>query len=236
MTVLRGLLLASLLLAGAPAGAAERPVLVELFTSQGCSSCPPADALLGELARRDDVLALGFHVDYWDRLGWKDPYASAQATGRQRHYARLLDSATIYTPQMVVDGRTDVVGSERDAVLQAIATAQKAAIAVPVELAAQPDGLKVSIAAEEAGPRRATLWLVGFDRHHVTAVGAGENGGRTLAEWNIVRGLEPLGEWQGAAFETTIPAAKLAGYERVAVLLQESGGRILGAAATPPTR
>ena len=236
MRVLRYLLLSSALIAGPPALAAERPVLVELFTSQGCSSCPPADALLGELARRDDVLALGFHVDYWDRLGWKDPYASAQATRRQRLYAKLLDSTNIYTPQMVVDGRTEMVGSYRTEVLQAIAAARAAAVAVPIELAAQDDGLLVRVAAGDDATRRATVWLVGFDRHHETQVGAGENGGRTLAEWNIVRGLEPLGEWQGAAYETTVPATMLAGYEGVAVLLQESGGRILGTAASAVSR
>ncbi|MEJ0068911.1 MAG: DUF1223 domain-containing protein [Pseudomonadota bacterium] len=233
MRPLSCLLLVATLLASsrsaAPAGAA-RPILVELFTSQGCSSCPPADALLGELARRDDVLPLAFHVDYWDRLGWKDPYSSAAATQRQRAYARQLDSATVYTPQMVVDGRTDVVGSYRNQVLGAIDQARAAAaVAVPVELAAQADGLRVRIGG---GPalRPATLWLVGFDRHHVTQIGAGENGGRSLAEWNIVRGFEPLGDWQGTPVETNVPAVKLAGYERVAVVLQEAGGRVLGAA------
>jgi hypothetical protein len=236
MRVLRCLVLSSAVFAAGPALAAERPVLVELFTSQGCSSCPPADALLGELAQRDDVLPLGFHVDYWDRLGWKDPYASAEATRRQRHYAAQLDSATVYTPQMVIDGSTDVVGSDRAGVLQAIAAARAAAQAVPVALAIDEDGMRVTVAAGGAEARHATLWLVGFDRHHVTQVGAGENGGRSLAEWNIVRSLAQLGEWQGAVYETTIPAAKLAGYERVAVLLQETGGRIIGAAASAVPR
>jgi len=231
MRMLRWFLLVSAWLAGAPVWAAERPVVVELFTSQGCSSCPPADALLGELARRDDVLALGFHVDYWDRLGWKDPYASAEATQRQKAYARLLDSASVYTPQMVIDGRTDVVGSYRTDVLGAIAAARANAASVPLELAEHDDGLHVRVGA--GAGRRATLWLVGFDRHHETRVGAGENGGRTLAEWNIVRGFETLGDWQGAATETTVPAARLAGYERVAVVLQARDGAILGAAVAP---
>jgi hypothetical protein len=228
---LRCLALVTGLLAGAPAFAADRPVVVELFTSQGCSSCPPADALLGELAHRSDVLPLAFHVDYWDRLGWKDPYASAAATQRQQAYARLLDSRQVYTPQMVVDGRIDVVGSYRADVLRAIDRARAAAVAVPVECAASPDGVRVRVAGGGPEMRRATLWLIGFDRHHETQVGAGENGGRTLAEWQIVRGLEPLAEWTGKPYETVVPAAALARYEHAALVLQEPGGRILGAAA-----
>src|SRR5690348_4653604 len=97
--------------------AAPRPIVVELFTSQGCSSCPPADALLNELAQRPDVVALGFHVDYWDYLGWKDPLSAPGSTQRQRDYARLLNQPTIYTPEMVIDGHLQLVGSDRTAVL-----------------------------------------------------------------------------------------------------------------------
>ena len=124
-----------LLLFVAPAGAAERPIVVELFTSEGCSSCPPADALLAELASRPDVLALSFHVDYWDRLGWKDPFSSAAATDRQRNYAKLLGTGTVYTPQIVVDGRWQAVGSDRSEVERAIAAAHQSEAAVPVALA-----------------------------------------------------------------------------------------------------
>ena len=108
-----------------PARAAERPIVVELFTSEGCSSCPPADALLGELATRPNVLALSFHVDYWDRLGWKDPFSSPEATARQQHYARLLGLDTVYTPQIVVDGSWEAVGSDQAAVERALDQARR---------------------------------------------------------------------------------------------------------------
>src|SRR5438034_8436426 len=119
----------------APVQATERPTVVELFTSEGCSSCPPADALLAELARRSDVLALSFHVDYWDRLGWKVPYSSREATERQNCYATLLDLATVYTPQIVVDGRWQEVGSDRTDVERALDLARRDRPEVPVILA-----------------------------------------------------------------------------------------------------
>src|SRR2546430_9680821 len=114
-----------LALAIAPLHAGERPIVVELFTSEGCSSCPPADALLAELAGRPDVLALSFHVDYWDRLGWKDPFSSPDATRRQHGYAEPFGISTGYTPQMVVDGRWQAVGSDRSEVEQALGSAPR---------------------------------------------------------------------------------------------------------------
>src|SRR5713101_2054972 len=113
-------------LAALPTNAEPRPVVVELFTSQGCSSCPPADALLGELSRRAGVLALGFHISYWDRLGWRDPLSSSASTERQKAYARRLTGGQVYTPQLVVDGTSEMVGSDREAVLAALREAGEA--------------------------------------------------------------------------------------------------------------
>jgi hypothetical protein len=124
-----------LVLGIASAEAGERPIVVELFTSEGCSSCPPADALLTELASRPEVLALSFHVDYWDRLGWKDPFSSPAATLRQQRYAELLGLATVYTPQIVIDGKWQAVGSDRGEVERALDSARRSREGVPVELA-----------------------------------------------------------------------------------------------------
>src|SRR5271167_1683708 len=128
-----------------PARADERPIVVELFTSEGCSSCPPADALLAELAGRPDVLALSFHVDYWDRLGWKDPFSSPDATRRQHGYADLLGLATVYTPQMVVDGRWQAVGSDRSEVERALGSARRSRDGVPVALAVDHGRARITL-------------------------------------------------------------------------------------------
>jgi hypothetical protein len=206
-----------------PAMAAERPVVVELFTSQGCSSCPPADELLATLADRPEVLALAFHVDYWNRLGWTDPFSSAWATARQSAYATLMGSSQVYTPQAVVDGGRDVVGSDRAAMESAIAAARSDP-SVPVALTASDEALQVAV--DPTAPTDAVLWLVGFDDRHETPVRRGENAGRTLVNRNVVRSLTRLEGWAPGG---TIAAARPEG-DRTAVLLQAADGRILGAA------
>ena len=204
-------------------GAERRPVVVELFTSQGCSSCPPADALLRELARRDDVLALGFHISYWNGLGWKDPLSSAGATERQETYARRFNGGQVYTPQIVVDGTSEMVGSRRDAVLAALRDAAPVALA-PVNFA--PDRRSVAIGN---GSGSGEILLVRFVRHRTTAIAAGENGGRVLDDANGVEGLTTLGPWDGSArrFAVAPPGAG----EGLAVLVQAPDGRMLGAAS-----
>ncbi len=217
-----------LTLLGTAAHAEDRLAVVELFTSQGCSSCPPADALLGELARRGDVIALAYHVDYWDNLGWKDPFASHSGTERQRLYARSLGLSGLYTPQMVVDGAVDVVGSDRRSVLAAVGGARQGA---GVQLTREEGKLKVAVAAQKGAPE-ADIVLVAYAEEAETKVQRGENAGRSLKEYSIVRGVYPLGRWKGDPASFTIDLGTVApDATAVAVLVQASGpGRILGAA------
>ena len=184
---------------GEPAAAGEvrAPVVVELFTSQGCSSCPPADAFLGELAQREDVIALAFHVDYWDYIGWKDPFADPEFTKRQRGYARALGLRTVYTPQMVIDGRADAVGSDRGRVGDLI---RRAGALPKLGVALESSGAAPVLQLPEARLERpATIWLAIFDREESTPVKRGENAGRDLSGYNIVRELRKLASWDGRA-------------------------------------
>jgi len=211
-----------LAVAATPANADPRPVVVELFTSQGCSSCPPADALLGELARRRDVLPLGFHISYWDSLGWKDPLSSPGSTERQKAYARRFTDGRVYTPQIVVDGTSEMVGSDRDAVMDALRGVRPAAIA-PVSFA--DDRRSVAIGG---GIGKGEIVLVRFVQRRTTNVGAGENTGRIANDFNGVESLTTLGTWGGS--EQRFPIEPPAAGEGLAVLVQAPDGHMLGAA------
>lgn len=207
-----------------------RPVVGELFTSEGCSSCPPADAKVAELARtRPDLLLLTFHVTYWNHLGWHDPYSFEGATQRQQRYVALGVSPEVYTPALIVDGKLDAVGSGGSAVDR---TLRQAALsketAAPIDVQRSPAGLTVSVGA---GSGTGALLLVGYDRLHQTAVGSGENGGHTLTEANIVRSMAVLGTWSGKPIRVQVPNP--AGQE-VAVLLQRDDGHIIGAGVARP--
>jgi hypothetical protein len=232
------LMVAASAMRATPAGAqdAAPPVVVELFTSQGCSSCPPADALLGELSQRKDVLALGFHVDYWDYIGWKDPYASKLATKRQRQYADTFKLSFVYTPQMVVNGVAESVGSDRAGIEAAVEKA-KARPAVHPSLALErrgDGGLLVHVGAAEVR-RSATVWLACFDRQRSTPVPRGENAGSTLTNYHIVRHFESLGTWKGTLLDLSVGPDVVAEYagrpdQDLAVLVQADGvGPILAA-------
>ena len=227
--LLAGSFLAALTVPGA--ARAGQPVVVELFTSQGCSSCPPADELLGELAGRDGVIALSLHVDYWDYIGWKDPYGSAQNTERQRRYAEELGLRYIYTPQIVIDGRQNVVGSRRSEVLNGIEAARKRAKAVDVTFMPD-DGGHVIIPAGHAPDRGATIWLAVYDNAYETDVKRGENAGRTIRNTHVVRRMERLGTWMGERLEIplNLDSASTRGNYGCAVLVQQGrNGPIIGA-------
>ena len=210
--------------AAAAQTAAKPPIVVELFTSQGCSSCPPADAIVAELARtRPDLLALTFHVTYWDNLGWRDPFSLAGATERQRRYVAGSVTPELYTPAMVIDGQQDVIGSDRRAVEAGLARAAASAqAAVPVRISRDGQALAISIGA---GAGRGSVLVFGYDRQHQTPVGRGENGGRTLVEANVVRSIGSAGIWNGDSLRlsTAVPEG-----EQVAVIVQADDGRILG--------
>jgi hypothetical protein len=206
------------------AAAADRPVVVELFTSQGCSSCPPANAYLNELSKqRSDVLALAFHVTYWDYLGWRDPFSLQVATDRQARYGQRFGDGS-YTPEIVVDGGTGLVGSDRGNVNGAIAKARsESTTAAAVRIVAK--GGKVSIDVG-SGQGAAKIHLVGFDREHVTAIGRGENRGLTAPESNIVRSFRSVADWHGAPVHVDQP---LPDGEEMAVILEAPDGHIIGA-------
>ena len=199
-------------------------VVVELFTSQGCSSCPPADAILVELARRPNVLPLGFHVDYWDRLGWRDPFSSPEATARQPSYARALGLPAVYTPQVVINGRHEAVGSDRDTIDAVMAASTR----MPVRAALAVEGNALSIKLG-TGQGRGRLWLVTFDRQHETSIKRGENAGRTIVNVNVVRSLVPVSSWSGSPLVLSLPLPSTG--SDAAIILQGADGQILGAAS-----
>ncbi|MEO5335790.1 MAG: DUF1223 domain-containing protein [Magnetospirillum sp. WYHS-4] len=202
--------------------------VVELFTSQGCSSCPPADAYLSELAGRPEVLALSFHVDYWDYLGWKDPYATPDNTHRQRNYAKLFNLPYVYTPQMVVAGAVQTAGTDRTTVDEALLRRREREARSPaVELRRQgPEEVIARLPALTGSGAGWDLWLVAYDDEHLTQVRRGENQGRTIRNRNVVRGVDFLGSWEGGAGERRIvsPRSPSAG---LALLVQDrETGRI----------
>ena len=233
------LIVAALAFLPLSAHADDPKVVLELFTSQGCSSCPSADAHLGELAaKRDDVVALSFHVDYWNYIGWEDRFATAETTTRQRDYGRALGIAYIYTPQLVIDGKRHVVGSNRRAVKEAIAVSKSSkARRVPVALSTSgSDRVTVKIGESNAYYGAATIWLISVDRKHTTTVDAGENRGRTLVNYNVVRDFRSIGRWVGNAMTLNLGPDELASAAQgigdgCAVLVQGNRGKgpILGA-------
>lgn len=217
--------------AAGPRAVAEGPWLVELFTSQGCSSCPPANAYLSELARRPDVVALSLHVDYWDYIGWKDLFATRVTTDRQRAYARVLKQRYVYTPEMVVEGSAHDTGLARAAIERLLATAQRGATrrATPTLARTANGGLTIALEdfALDGAPAEVVVAL--YDRRHAIPVASGENQGRLLETANVVRRLDTLATWTGAAASWTVPDADLQPGRGAAVIVQRADhGPVLG--------
>lgn len=209
------------------ASALAQPVVVELFTSQGCSSCPPADALLGELASRPGIVALAYHVDYWDDLDWKDRYSIPEAAQRQRGYVKRLSRSGAFTPQIVVSGDTSVVGSNRREVERAIAGDRDT-----LGLALSSAGGDLEIQFKEAWREPMDVYLVSYRARATDKIASGENARRTLKHFNVVRSFKRLGSWNGKPQRMSASIASLPqDATDVAVILQRKNqGAIAGAA------
>ncbi len=218
----------------ADAGAAQRPLLLELFTSQGCSSCPPADAVLRELSTHDDLLPLAFHVDYWNNLGWVDPFSSAAFTARQQDYASVR-GFEVYTLQLVVEGKSDVIGSSRSDVSATIASVRREAKSAVSSIQRSGRNVNMSIgAAAGAGTNTAAdVYLLSFDSNESTSIRGGENAGRKLVYANVVRSMRKVGEWRNQPLTLAEQLQPGESGDRLALLVQERGGTVWAVASTP---
>lgn len=219
-----------LLLASHDTAQAQKTVVVELFTSQGCSSCPAADRVLGQLSGQPGVLTLTLNVDYWDYLGWKDDLALQGNSLRQRAYARMMRSRNVYTPQMMLDGKMDVVGSRKRDVLSAVNAYVREPDPVPIAVIGNRQGQYRVQARPTALPREAVIWVVGYDRSVSRNIEGGENSGRTVTYTNVVREWREAGRWSGReALNLAFDAP--AGNGGMTIIVQQDGvGPILGAA------
>ncbi len=224
-----------------PAHADPRAV-VELFTSQGCSSCPPADKIIGELAKDPSVIALSMPIDYWDYLGWKDTLADARFSARQKAYSQMRGDREVYTPQVVVNGSVHVIGSDRVGIESAIGSTRKAdsVMSVPVTMTLAGKQITVSVAASSKGPAamHGEVWICSIAKAIPISIGRGENGGRELTYYNVVRNLLKVGDWNGSSGSWTVPLENISreGVDAAVVYVQDGNrdkpGAMLGAAYT----
>ena len=224
-----------------PAHADPRAV-VELFTSQGCSSCPPADKILGELAKDPSVIALSMPIDYWDYLGWKDTLADARFSARQKAYSQMRGDRDVYTPQVIVNGSVHLIGSDRTGIEGAIGDTKKTdgVMSVPVSMKLAGEQITVSVAASNKGPvaTHGEVWICSISKAVPIAIGRGENRGRELTYYNVVRNVLKVGDWNGSAGSWTVPLENISreGIDAAAVFIQDGSrerpGPMLGAAYT----
>jgi hypothetical protein len=224
-----------------PAHADPRAV-VELFTSQGCSSCPPADKIIGELAKDPSVIALSMPIDYWDYLGWKDTLADARFSARQKAYSQARGDRDVYTPQVVVNGSVHVIGSDLAGIESAIADTDKAqgVMSVPISMTLAGKQINVSVAASSKAPAavHGEVWICSVSREVPISIGRGENRGREVTYYNVVRNVLKVGDWNGSSASWTVPLENISreGVDAAAVFIQDGSrdkpGPMLGAAFT----
>jgi hypothetical protein len=222
---------------------AEPRAVVELFTSQGCSSCPPADRILGELAKDPSVIALSMPIDYWDYLGWKDTLADARFSARQKAYSQVRGDREVYTPQVVVNGSVHVIGSDRAGIDSAIDTTKKAdgVMSIPVTMTQAGKQLSVSVVASGKGPaaKQGEVWICSISRTVPISIRRGENSGREITYHNVVRNLLKVGDWNGNSGNWTVPVENVfyEGIDAAVVYIQDGSsdkpGVMLGAAYVP---
>jgi hypothetical protein len=224
-----------------PAHADPRAV-VELFTSQGCSSCPPADKIIGELAKDPSVIALSMPIDYWDYLGWKDTLADSRFSARQKAYSRMRGDRDVYTPQAVINGSLHVIGSDRESIENAIHTTAKedGVMSIPVTMTQAGKQLTVSVAAANKAPvaQHGEVWICSISKAVPISIGRGENRGQEVTYHNVVRNLVKLGDWNGSSGSWTVPLENVAhdGVDAAVAYVQDGSrdkpGPMLGAAYT----
>lgn len=211
------------------ASAAPSPVLVELFTSQGCSSCPPADRLAGVLATQADVTVISFNVDYWDYLGWRDTLANPANTKRQMDYAHARGDNDVYTPQMVINGVSHVVGSNRGSVENAISNARRSVAPLALRMTTSGSDIKIELPDGEAA--EATLWVMAISSTVDVKIERGENLGKTITYHNVVRQLSNVAKWNGTSSSIMVPRKKLLSANSqscIAVLQKGLVGPVIG--------
>jgi hypothetical protein len=224
-----------------PAHADPRAV-VELFTSQGCSSCPPADKIIGELAKDPSIIALSMPIDYWDYLGWKDTLADSRFSARQKAYSLMRGDRDVYTPQVVVNGSVHVIGSDRAGIEGAIGETKKAdgVMSVPVTMTLSGKQINVSVAASTRAPTamHGEIWIGSVSKAVPISIGRGENRGRELTYYNVVRNLLKVGDWNGSSGSWSVPLENISreGVDAAVVYVQDGNrdkpGPMLGAAYT----
>ena len=225
-----------------PADASEPRAVVELFTSQGCSSCPPADNIIGELSKDPSIIALSMPIDYWDYLGWKDTLADARFSARQKAYSHMFSDRGVYTPQVIVNGSAHVIGSDRAGIEGAIGDTQKAdgVMSLPVTMTLSGKQINVSVAASGRGPTsmHGEVWICSVTREIPISIGRGENRGREITYHNVVRNLLKVGDWNGSSGSWTVPLENISrdGVDAAVVYVQDGNrdrpGPMLGAAYT----